>query len=115
MSLRGLEVHVGAMSTDAVRRGSRGWALAAVGLLLGALLVPVGDIVAPVAPAAAAPGDPGEPAPPTVVFAENFENAPDTGNPLLLANYVSSIGGTYTASPYWSSAAACNGFIMSTT
>lgn len=55
------------------------------------------------------------PAPPVVVYNETFENAPDTGNPVLLQNYVSNAGGTYTAAPYWTSAANCNGFILSTT
>ncbi|WP_159604075.1 DUF7507 domain-containing protein [Agromyces humi] len=97
------------------------WATLVIGGLAGVSLVALEQVVPldPVglatSPAVAVPGDPGEPAPPTVVYQENFENAPDTGTPQLLANYVSSIGGTYTASPYWSSAANCNGFIMSTT
>ena len=109
-----------------VRAGSdrtilRWWATLVIGGLAGVGVValeqvaPLDRVGVATSPAVAAPGDPGEPAPPTVVYDENFENAPDTGNPQLLTNYVSSIGGTYTASPYWSSAAFCNGFIMSTT
>ncbi|CAN5290599.1 hypothetical protein BH09ACT3_BH09ACT3_13490 [soil metagenome] len=67
------------------------------------------------APAAVAA--PGVPAAPTVVYLEDFENAPDGGVPQLLNDYVSSspqyLGGTYTGDPLWVSAARCNGFILS--
>ncbi|MDR6908006.1 hypothetical protein J2X63_003714 [Agromyces sp. 3263] len=95
-------------------------ALVVVGGLIGAgsvaleQLTSVDPLGAP-APAVAAPGDPGEPAPPTVVFQEDFENAPDVGTPTLLTSYVSSIGGTYTADAFWSSIARCNGFVTSST
>jgi hypothetical protein len=60
---------------------------------------------------------PGVPAAPTVIYSEDFENAPDTGSPQLLTAYTSTSpqysGGTYTASAAWASAAGCNGFILS--
>jgi uncharacterized repeat protein (TIGR01451 family) len=67
-----------------------------------------------VAPAEAVPGVPDAP---VVLYSEDFENAPDTGNPQLLTSYVSAspqyLGGTYTAAPFWASAFNCNGFILS--
>lgn len=105
---------MGAQSQPSQRR-PRAFAILAVGMVLGAILVPVSETIAPPPIAVAAPGDPGEPAPPMVVYDEGFENAPDTGFPVLLTNYVSSVGGTYTAAAPWSSYPNCNGFIMSTT
>lgn len=95
------------------RSGSFAWSLLTIGVLIGALAVPFGTNTPDTA--VAAPGDPGEPAAPIVVYDEGFENAPDTGFPVLLTNYVSSVGGTYTAAAPWSSYPNCNGFIMSTT
>ncbi len=60
---------------------------------------------------------PGVPDPPVVIYSENFENAPDTGNPQLLTAYTSTSpqypNGTYTSDPFWASAAKCNGFVIS--
>lgn len=89
-----------------------GSALAALALVAAGLVV----VNPTTLPAAAAPGVPNAP---TVVYSENFENAPDTGVPQLLTNYQSAspqyTSGRYTAAPFWSSAANCNGFIMAST
>lgn len=100
---------------------SRSRATRLVALITAASVVGLGLVVAEplgvitLERATAVPGDPGEPAPPTLVFQENFENAPDTGTPQLLTNYVSSIGGTYSSDAFWSSAPRCNGFVISST
>jgi uncharacterized repeat protein (TIGR01451 family) len=92
-----------------VRAGIR--SALALGLIAASLMAGAVGVL----PTTGAHAVPGVPNPPVVVFREDFENAPDTGNPILLSDYVSDIGGTYTASPYWSSAAMCNGFIISST
>lgn len=63
-----------------------------------------------VPPAAAAPGTPGVPGAPTVLFAEDFEQGSGITE---LEAYASVSGATYSADPFWLSAAACNGFILS--
>ncbi|WP_164743549.1 DUF7507 domain-containing protein [Microbacterium sulfonylureivorans] len=106
---------MGTASSPGVQPRTRAWAVIVVGALIGALATALPAPPDASTPAVAAPGDPGEPAPPTVVYDEGFENAPDSGFPLLLTSYVSSVGGTYTADPAWASYPNCNGFIMSTT
>ena len=61
-----------------------------------------GVALAESAPAAAAPG--------TLVYAEDFENTPNT-DPVLLSDYVGVSGQEYTADPAWLT--ACNGQIRS--
>lgn len=56
-----------------------------------------------------APGNPGVPSDPTVLFEEDFENVPGTA-PVILDDYVSVDGHTYTAAPLWLS--NCNGVIV---
>lgn len=94
-----------------VRGLLRGTALGAA-VLIGLGMAATGNLPAPEAHAV-----PGVPNAPTVLYNENFENAPDTGNPQLLTSYVSAspqyLGGTYTAAPFWVSSANCNGFILS--
>lgn len=89
-----------------------------VGAALGVTALVAGFLVtvAPVlAPATAVAGVPNAP---TVIYSEDFENAPDSGNPLLLTNYVSASpqysGGRYDAAAFWASYAKCNGFVVST-
>lgn len=68
----------------------------------------------PPTPAAAEPGNPGTPGEPTVLYEEDFENAGD-GTNTLLSDYESATGIAYSASEFWSSRAACNGFIIDPT
>ncbi|MFF3028059.1 LPXTG cell wall anchor domain-containing protein [Microbacterium sp. NPDC057944] len=87
------------------KKAMRTSAAAAVAFLAlaGAALVPTAAQAAPPTPAA--------PADPSLVFEETFENV--TGaNVVGLANYTGVDGATYTASPFWLSAAACNGFVL---
>jgi uncharacterized repeat protein (TIGR01451 family) len=62
------------------------------------------------AAASAEPGHPGTPGDPTVVFHEDFENAPHTGARTMLNEYA---GGIYTADAYWLSAPMANGLVLS--
>jgi hypothetical protein len=71
---------------------------------------------ATVDPAAAAspavlPAAPGVPNPPTVIYQEDFQNAPITGA-TRIAEYTSATGVTYTADPIYLSAPACNGVVF---
>lgn len=87
--------------------------LTAVAVLLSitaGMLVAVIEPLAPVEPAAAAPGTPGTPDAPVVLFEEDFQQGAGITE---LENYVSLSGATYTADPFWLSAASCNGFIVS--
>lgn len=61
--------------------------------------------------ASAAAGSPGVPSDPTVLYTEDFENAPDHSN-VALVDYVGAYGMTYTADPFWASREYCNGFII---
>ncbi|MFD5214162.1 GEVED domain-containing protein [Microbacterium sp. NPDC058345] len=56
-----------------------------------------------------APGNPGEPSDPSVVFEEDFENTPGT-DPVVLDDYESVDGYTYTAAAGWLT--NCNGVIV---
>src|ERR1700712_1977723 len=102
-------------SRQRVRVGPGRWtsAGAVVSLLAGMVLTftTVGVVAAPVA-AAAVPGTPGVPQPPTTIYEEDFENSGAT--PVQLNAYVgvNPVGQRYTASPFWLSAAACNGIVL---
>src|SRR5262245_40652911 len=63
--------------------------------------------------AQADPGHAGTPAPPVVVFHEDFEQASDTGDRTLLADYVGKDGKRYTADPYWLDPVKANGMVLS--
>ncbi|MBT2534412.1 DUF11 domain-containing protein [Arthrobacter sp. ISL-48] len=63
------------------------------------------------APAEAAPGTPGTPGAPSLIYSEDFQNAPVTGATNIAA-YTSTTGATYTASPVYQSAQQCNGTIF---
>lgn len=61
------------------------------------------------APFANTPGNPGTPSEPTVLFEEDFENTPGTA-PVVLDDYASAAGHTYTADVGWLT--NCNGVIV---
>lgn len=72
-----------------------------------AVLLGMGVIAPSAAVAAPAPA----PADPTVLFQEGFENG--TGSEIIgLPAYTGSQGASYTADPFWLSAAACNGLVL---
>ncbi|MEP6479120.1 MAG: hypothetical protein ABJB03_06995 [Rhodoglobus sp.] len=83
-------------------------------LLLGGVGVAPAMAAAPVSSAMAVPtavAVAGVPDPATVIYDENFQNAPATGA-TRVANYVSTSGATYTASAVYTNASLCNGVIF---
>ncbi|MGC4175954.1 MucBP domain-containing protein [Demequina sp.] len=62
------------------------------------------------AAASAEPGHPGNPGDPTVVFHEDFEKAPHSGDRTMLNDYDD---GQYTADSYWLSNVMANGMVLS--
>jgi uncharacterized repeat protein (TIGR01451 family) len=76
--------------------------------LLGTLVLGTLPLVAP---AEAAPGTPGTPGAPSLIYAEDFQNAPVTGATNIAA-YTSTTGATYTADPVYQDASRCNGVIF---
>ncbi|WP_284254231.1 DUF7507 domain-containing protein [Pseudolysinimonas kribbensis] len=62
-------------------------------------------------PASAAPGNPGVPSDGTLVYQEDFQNAPVAGA-TRIAGYTSSSGATYTADPVYQNTTLCNGLIF---
>ena len=65
----------------------------------------------PSGPAQAAPGSPGTPGAPSLIYEEDFQNAPVTGATNIAA-YTSTSGATYTADPVYQNAQQCNGTIF---
>ncbi|MFE1320372.1 GEVED domain-containing protein [Kitasatospora phosalacinea] len=63
-------------------------------------------------PATRAPGTPGVPQDPTVVYTEDFENAP-ADKPVRLTGYTGATGETYTAHANWLT--GCNGWVLDNT
>ncbi|MGN6126330.1 MAG: DUF7507 domain-containing protein [Humibacter sp.] len=61
--------------------------------------------------AEAAAGTPGVPQPGSVLYQENFQNAPVAGA-TTIGNYVSASGATYSADPIYQNTALCNGLIF---
>lgn len=61
--------------------------------------------------AQAAPGTPGVPSAPSLIYAEDFQNAPLTGVTKIAA-YESTTGATYTADPVYQDTSQCNGAIF---
>lgn len=77
----------------------------------GSAIVLAAGALAPSA-ASAAPTTPPAPLGPTVLFQENFENG--GGSDVIgLKDYEGATGTTYDADPFWLSAAACNGLVLS--
>lgn len=62
------------------------------------------------AAASAEPGHPGNPGDPTVVFHEDFEKAPHSGDRTMLNDYDK---GQYTADAYWLNNVMANGMVLS--
>ena len=85
-------------------------------LLLSGIAVSVPAVAAPPAEVATAlpalrPAVAGIPDAPTVIYQEDFQNAPLTGA-TRIADYVSTTGVSYTASPIYLNTAACNGAVF---
>lgn len=76
--------------------------------LLGTLILGTLPLVAP---AEAAPGTPGTPGSPSLIYAEDFQNAPVTGATNIAA-YTSTTGASYTTAPVYQDASRCNGVIF---
>lgn len=66
---------------------------------------------ASVVQAATVPGSPGTPQASTVIYSEDFQNAPPTGATNIAA-YTSTTGATYTTDPVYQDASRCNGVIF---
>ncbi|GCD21961.1 hypothetical protein CTKZ_35230 [Cellulomonas algicola] len=70
-------------------------------------------VVAGASAGLANPGTPGQPQPATVVFHEDFQNAPVSGLRTVIDRYVGADGHTYDADPYWKNAVKANGMVVS--
>ncbi|MBW4721428.1 DUF7507 domain-containing protein [Saccharothrix obliqua] len=79
------------------------------GIALGVVVAVAGLSGAIAAPPASA--EPGVPSPPIPVYAENFDNNPNTGSPGKLDGYAGATGQRYAADPKWLT--NCNGYIAS--
>lgn len=66
---------------------------------------------ASVVQAATVPGSPGTPQASTVIYSEDFQNAPLTGATNITA-YTSTAGASYTTNPVYQDASRCNGVIF---